>query len=517
MIPVSRLASVNGTQTRPTKFGVSVQWLESVMILALQYDQAKTAVVENELVLASSPQKTGEIFGFNSQLYSAHKKQYDITNGSVKTYLLPISEPADASASTRTLTVSAVPTKSGNYVFRIDGDKISVAVVSTDTVSTIATKITTAINSNNVINIKASATAGVVTLTSTYKALSANFIKVTDANSRLNDDPMPGGMAVTIGAVAGGAGDESTVLADAWDAIIAHPEWKTDVVMPVCNASSLDLATQKIGLPDDGTGKGSGLWFDGDYRPLTNWTAFRGDLNASLALTSGRKEDPDNIIVCSPDGLESDYLIASAVSAFVAMSASSNPATKYEGQNLSLVGPESISSDWTRGVNAYNDIDIAVKGGLTVVHPDSDDNQTLGDVTTPFRPAGIASPAFQFEVNKRKTWNVAKSVKDDKLANKKDVIVQSLEEASRQIKATDVDSETARIVSLVEFWVKYGLIFNGEFTTNNMQVAISDVNPDRIDRAIPIILSGNKRVMSDTILIDRNINLANDVVVVKIG
>jgi phage tail sheath gpL-like len=513
-IAATQLASINGTQTRPVQFQPVVAVLENVQVLALQYDQTKTSVVENVLVLLENPAKTGTDFGYNSQIYLAHKKNWDLSGGKLKTYAIPLTEPAAASKSAGGIDFTGtVPTEVGTYTFYIHGLRFTVSVLTTDTATTLGEKVATAINASTDVGVTAVNTTGVVAVTCTWGGLSGDDIRIAE-NWKKTDDPIPAGVTTSITQLTAGAGDESSVLTDAITEFVDDPEWKTELITPSAAAAALTEIDTAFGRPDDGTGSGSGLWADEDYKPATNWVSTIAAYSTAAAITANRKEDPNNNVVCIPDYLDIPFLAAVEASTYAALSANSNPATKLEGKPLSLSGPLLRSNDWTK-TNAQRN--LALNAGLTVVKLDSSGNPVFGDVVTPYRPDGFANPPFRFEINKRKTWNVAKSVIDDKLVYDNDVIVKSLEEASSQPKATDVDAEKARIVSLSEGWVKFGWIYNGEFTTSNMVVKQSESNPDRIDRAIPILLSGNKRVMSDTILVDRDLTLADADVVVKIG
>ena len=121
------------------------------------------------------------------------------------------------------------------------------------------------------------------------------------------------------------------------------------------------------------------------------------------------------------------------------------------------------------------------------------------------------NPVFQYEVNKRKVWNIALDLKNDK--NDPDrqgqVIVENATSATNQPKATDVDIEKGRIVALADQWESSGLLYNSLFTKQNTTVVISTTNPDRINRKVRCILSGNAMIRDDEVQIDRNIAIAD--------
>jgi phage tail sheath gpL-like len=518
-ISATRRASAKGTQTRPTQFSSKIVALENVLVLALQYDQTKTTIVEDSLYLLTVPSATGSTFGYNSQMYVGHLMAYSVHGGSVKTYALPIAEPATASASTGSVVFGGSPTENGTVVYYCNGKRKAFSVAASATPTAIGDLFDTSLNGANDTLLTSVNTTGTCATTATFSGTTGDNIRLLGAYK--NDDPdLPAGLTMTITQASGGGGDETTSLTSALAAFAADPEWKTDIVTPTNNAATLDAALAVIGLPDV-AGAGTGLWSDTDYRPATNWVALIDAYSTCKALSTGtgRKSDPNSCIVCAPDRAEMPFEIACAAAAYVGLSANSNAATKYADNQLSAVGgPVDSANDWTGGTNGSNQRDTALKDGLTTIYLDSDGVSTFGDVATTYKPDEFAFPPFEFEVNKRKTWNIAKTVKDDKLAFKNDVIVEAVNEATDQPLATDEDTEAGRIAALANGWQRFGWAYNSLFTVQNMVVKQSDSNPDRFDRAIPVILSANKRVESDTVLVDRDTSIAQRAdIVIKIG
>lgn len=518
-IPATRQASAQGTQTREASFRSIITALESQLVLAMQYDPLKTTVVEDTFQLLSTPAQTGAKYGYNSQMYLAHLKAYLASGGSVVCWGVPLAEPAAATAAAGSITLTVSTPDSGTLVFYISGNRFSVPVLTTDTATTLGDKVAAAINGANYVGFTAVNTAGAVALTCTWAGASGNAGRVFVGPWKTDDAEVPDGVSSVVVQPTGGGGEEDTTLAALWAGMLSGTEWRTDVVTPSATSTALNAALAAIGLPDDGTGQGSGLWADMVYRPATNWSgSIETDLTTIKATGDSRKNDPNNVIVCSPDAMEFPFEIAAAVAAYVGRSANSNVANAYRGASMStvLMGALDKANDWTRDPANAN-VDTALKAGLTVIKTDDNGNTTLADVVTTWHPDGSTFPPFQFEVNKRKIWNIALTLKNDKLQFQNNVIVESVDEATDQPLAVDEDMMRGRIVGLAEGWQKLGWIYNRAFTINNMQVAVSSTNPDRFNRAIPVLLSANKRVESDTVLIDRNLQIANDLVTVVIG
>jgi len=518
-IPVTRTASATGTQTREAAFKSIITALESQLVLAMQYDPLKTTVVENTFQLLSTPALTGAKFGFNSQMYLAHLKAYLASGGSVVCWGFPLAVPGTAKAAEGTITLTAVPTEAKTLVFYVCGNRFSVPVTVDDTPTTLAVKMVTVINAANYIGFTATNLAGVITLVCTWEGASGNAGRLFVGPWKTDDAEIPAGVSAVVVQPTGGEGAEDTTLAALWAGMLSSSEWRTDVVTPSATSTAMDDALAAIGLPDDGTNQGSGLWADMIYRPCTNWTAsIQTNLTTIKAIGDGRRNDPNTVIVCSPDAMEFPFEIAAAVAGYVGRAANGNPAAAYKGASMSNVlrGALDLANDWTRDP-ANTNVNTALNAGLTTIKTDDNGNTTLGDVCSTWHPVGSTFPPFQFEVGKRKTWNIALTLKNDKFQHQNGVIVESAEEASAQPQATDDDMEKARVVGLAEGWQRLGWVYNKAFSINNMKIAKSTTNPDRYNRSVPVLLSGNKRVASDTVLVDRNIEIANSLVTVNVG
>ena len=143
--------------------------------------------------------------GKGSYLY-AQMKTYFEKRSTTRAFIGILDDPT-GTAATRTITISSVPTESGDLNFRINGESFSVGVVTTDTVSTIATKIVTAIGSDGAISgraYRAGSTDGVVTLTSENVGEAVGVLNVSIMEDP-TDRPIEG-IAYTVSALTSGTG-----------------------------------------------------------------------------------------------------------------------------------------------------------------------------------------------------------------------------------------------------------------------------------------------------------------------
>jgi phage tail sheath gpL-like len=489
------------------------------MVLMLQYDPAKTEIVPNTLYELQHYDDTGQVAGYNSQMYVTHRKVWLQTGGALRVIGIPIAAPSGTAVATGDiLTFTGVATKSGTVPFYIHGERFSVPVVVGDTADDLGVKAIALINgSTDILVQNATNLAGVVSAESSYGGLTANEIRIEGPAE--DDLGLPNGISLATGALANGAGDEDTVLQAAYDAMILNPEWKTDIITPSATAVALDLAVTNIGEPDDGTIHGTGLWADEDYRPPINWTGNIGNYATATAPAANRKEEVANSIVAAPDRAEMPFVIAAVTAARCAAYSNSNPAAAPRGLSCILGPAVTAANDWTRGANGDAAANNALIAGVATIRTDADGNSILGDIVSTYRPAKYAFPVFQFVNNMRKVWNMGKSLQDDKKAYDNGVFVESVSEAPDQPLARDESSYRARVVGIAQQWQSYGIAYNSAFTIANMIVTFNQGgNPDRVDRFIPVLLSGNARVQSDTLLVDRNLAIAGETgIVVNVG
>jgi phage tail sheath gpL-like len=517
-LSLNQAASAQGTQTREASFRSVVTALEAQMVLGMQYDQTKTTIVEDTFQRLTTPAATGAKYGYNTQMYLSHLKAYLASGGNCTVWGVPLAQPATSNAAAGTATITVGTPVAGTLPFYVCGNRFTVGVVATDTATTLAAKIVAIVNAATYIGFTAANVDEVITFTATWEGTSGNQGRLFFGPWRTGDTEIPSGVSIAVVQPTGETGEEDTTLANLWAGMLAASIWRTDVVTPSNTTAAMDAATNAIGSPDV-AGAGTGLWLDQKYQPCTNWVgSIETDLTTITALGDGRKNDSNTVIACSPDAMEFPFEIAASVAGYVARSANNNPATKYQGASMSnvLLGALDEANDWTRDpVNA--NVNTAVRSGITPIITDDNGATILGDVATTWHPDGASFPPFQFEVGKRKTWNMSMTAKNDKMEFKNDVIVESVSEADEQDAAVDIDMERGRIAGLAEGWQRFGWAYNKQFTISNMEVTQDPINPDRFNRKIPVLLSGNKRVESDVILVDRNISIANDKVIIAIS
>ena len=131
-------------------------------------------------------------------------------NKSTPVLILPIAQAGAGVAATGAVTVTAVPTQAGELALYIAGQKVSVPVAAGDTVDIVGQNIVAAMAAMPDLAVTGVDAAGVVTLTSKWKGISANDITVQlNVLGPNGGEQLPIGLAVTLpatGQLTGGVG-----------------------------------------------------------------------------------------------------------------------------------------------------------------------------------------------------------------------------------------------------------------------------------------------------------------------
>lgn len=225
------------------------------------------------------------LFGAGS-MASRMARTFIRNNPTQRLFVLPVAEPGTGTAATGKIAVSAAPTAAGVLYLYIAGQRVEVAIASTDTDDGVAAKIVAAINALNSLPVTAAQGSSPndheVNLTAKWKGLAGNDIRLQDNLLGLNGgEIMPAGLALTYTAMASGAGspDMATAIAN-----LSDDDYKF-VAMPFTDTTSLDNWATEYGFST------SGRW--GFLRQLYGaiFTA-RRETYANLVTAGGTRNDP---------------------------------------------------------------------------------------------------------------------------------------------------------------------------------------------------------------------------------
>lgn len=518
------IASKKVVGTVERQFIALSQVLASKGILAGGYDPAKTSIVADSPYLITSPSQAASLFGEGSQIHRMAIYFFATSAGSVATTAWPLPAAAGGVAATKTITFATNATSAGSFVLRAGdyraSEEMTLGVSIDDTPDEVASAFETLVNAQTDLPFTAAAVLGVLTLTAKTLDITSQDLQVTLNQKTEEAELLPGGMTSVIADDVSGVGQSD--LSGLWTYLSgSQAGWQTDVITPYAGTTALDGALAVGGNPNTQTGNYDPL----DYRPFISWTGDvdggQAALTAAIALGNGRKNsDPINCRVCAPTYPEQTFEIAAYVAGLVALRRLINPAAAYEGFQLpSLYGPLTPSDDWTintgdPNVKAYQNLNAAAIAGITPIVL-RDGVSELGDVTSFWHPDDNQNAPFKYVCNQAKIWNL--QLNYSTYLNSEDLkrrpIVNNVAATKQSVQAIDVNVIGAGLAQVAGNAETDALIFDAEFTINNLVVEIDESNADRFNATIPSIISGNNRVNDGTVQVDRNINLVGITVV----
>ncbi len=159
----------------------------------------------------------------------------------IETWLVPVADSGGGVAATGSVVVAGTPSEAGTVCLYITGQRLQVAISTSDTPTTIATALAAAINAMATLPVTATSSVGTVTLTSRHKGTLGN-----DIDLRLNYYPLsektPAGITVTITAMDSGTGDPSIATAIS---NIGATQYNT-IIMAFNDATNLGLIETEL-------------------------------------------------------------------------------------------------------------------------------------------------------------------------------------------------------------------------------------------------------------------------------
>jgi phage tail sheath gpL-like len=264
--------------------GYFTQSLRSLMIG--QKLAAGTAVA-NVPYLVSQTSQAIALFGQGSMLARMHAI-YRLSDPTGELWCMAVADAGGGVQATGTITVTGPATAAGTINLYIGGQRVQVAVGSTDIATAIATNINAAINAALDLPVTSTVASAVVTLTCRWKGATGNDIAVLDSyRGSAGGEALPTGVALTYtGSNFLTTGATNPTLTGA---ITAMGDDAYDfVIHPFTDSGSLDVFATEYG---DSSGRWS--WSRQVYGHC--YSALRGALGA-LSTAGGLRNDPHHTI-----------------------------------------------------------------------------------------------------------------------------------------------------------------------------------------------------------------------------
>jgi phage tail sheath gpL-like len=190
-------------------------------------------------------------FGSQSELARMFRAFFG-NNFANEVWGLPVAEATGASAATGTIVINTPPTAAGTISLYIAGTYVPVNIMTTDTVSDIATAIEAAVNDDPTLPVTATSATGTVTLTATWKGVNGNDIQVMmNFYGSVGSEVTPPGLGITLpstGFLTGGVGTPlfTNAIANLGDEPFEY------VALPFTDSNSIFEWDQEFGFSDQG-------------------------------------------------------------------------------------------------------------------------------------------------------------------------------------------------------------------------------------------------------------------------
>ena len=329
-----------------------------------------------ELHLVSNADQVAELGGFGSDIHKlavAHFKVNKITD----TYIVMLDDALTSTAAETDLVFSGTATANGEVDLYINGNRIAVGVLDTNTAEDVAALLVTAINADASLPVTAANVTGTLTLTAKNKGVAAGDIDV-----RLNynnGELLPAGITAVAAVTTPGTVDPD--VSDVLD--VLGDDWFN------CWASSYNDATN-IGLVEDFLEDRAGPMQQIDG---INYFA-KKDTRSNLITfaTSATRNSPYSVMIAATDQPESNGEIAAKVCGASALSIQEDPAIPLHRMTLSGSLPKASGDRWT----LIERNQLAQNGIATLTNTNG--VQTESTVTMYLKnSAGASDIAYQFQ------------------------------------------------------------------------------------------------------------------------
>lgn len=195
---------------------------------ALLIGQATAAGVAEALRFVTTAEEVAQLCGAGSVI-ARMMAAYRANDPVGEVWILPLQDAGGGVAATGSIAVTGTAAETGSIALYIGGQKVSVAVTSGDTATTVGNSIAAAINALASLPATATSSTGTVTVTARNKGTLGNGIDIRHSyGGSLAGEKLPAGVSLAITAMASGATDPvttniATILGDLEFDFIAQP------------------------------------------------------------------------------------------------------------------------------------------------------------------------------------------------------------------------------------------------------------------------------------------------------
>lgn len=489
-VGTERISKIVGYVITKGDFSNTTPNLPQRVVILSEANTANQGSLDTDAKEITSAQQAGQLYGYGSPIHSIMRILRPNNGGGIggiPTIVIPQEEPIGATAKVFEIEPAGTATANVTHTIKVsgrtglDGAFYDINIVVGDTVDDITAKIEDAINNVLGCPVSATSTDYEATLTTKWKGLTANEVKVS-----VDDNGKPAGISYTVTTTQAGSGTPS--ISAALDQF--GNNWNTIVINGYGTQSNIMNALEDFnGIPDPAnpTGRYAGIVM----KPF-------------IALTGSVAEDPSNITdtrlddvtiaICPAplsDGLH--YEAAANMCRLFARVAQDTPHLDVSGQSYpDMPTPVSIGT-----MSGYENRDAIVKKGCSTVDLVAGRYQVQDFVTT-YHPIGEIPPQFRYCRNLMLDFNVRfgyylleqVNVVDHAIADNNDV-VSAVKVIKPKIWKQILDKYAVDLTNRA-------LIVDPAFMQDSITVNISGTNPDRFDVFFRYKRSGYIRIVATT-------------------
>jgi phage tail sheath gpL-like len=427
----------------------------------------------------TSSNEVGATYGYGSPLHLAVKQLLPDNGdgvGTIPVTVYPLDDDASGVASAGDITPSGVPTKAASYRVRvnnIDSEEFVIGVG--DSVATIITTMTAAINAVLDMPILAVDNTTVLDFNSLWKGASANDIFVEVVG------PTDAGVSFAITQPVGGlvnpdVDDALNQVGDVWETMFLN-------CLEIADTATLDKFSVF----------GEGRWGALTRKPMVAFTGNTiSDVNSAVVVSDARATDRVNGQLVAPGANDLPFVVAARELARIAVVANNNPPRDYGSQDASGLTPGTDGEQWD-----YTQRDLAVKAGSSTIEV-KDGVINVSDTVTFYHPTGEAIPAYRFVVDIVKLQQVLFNLDLIFATPEWDgaPLVPDLQPGVENPEAKRPKDAVSDIAAMLDSLGSNAIISDPEAAKKTVVAEIDAQNPKRLNISLQIQLAGNSNIIS---------------------
>ena len=478
--PAQINANLTGVRVSHEKNNPGIQGIEQRVLLLGQ--QTSTGTIADDIITpVTSAAEVYELAGAGSEL--AIMASIAESNGAgIPLSVAAISAASGAVAATGTIAITGTATEAGEVAVAINGTRSTIAVSADDNADTVATALNAEIGDNLALPVRATVSAGTITLTVQWAGITGNDITVVVNPS--SADSVPAGLTINTTNTTGGTGTPS--VEDMIDNIVDSNVF-TVIAHPYTDSANLTLIED---LEDT-------RWSPQENKPFVAITASHGTATEVIAIASARNSFV-SMILGTQDVPQTEAEVASAVGAQIAVGWSDNPARQFYTKELIGIDAPDAEDQWSYSVR-----NNALPQGVSTLRVQNNIVQ-IGQLRNTYTTTEAGTPAPIDDRLINTVITVASIIYDldtyfetnyaDALL--KDDDGEPLPQLQKVVTPVIMRS---LILSRYGIYVANGWCENPDAFAESVVVVRSTDNPNRLDTTMQVIIIGNLRVNAMTL------------------